>query len=139
MWKDLAKQGLVVLDEYQGQKTFRTCPSENLDAVFEKFFWAKFEQQKVGSSTPPYLKRGVAQRVYEEVHIQGHEPYHVCELTGILDRMLWSWTVAGNMAPVTNFEVFLMRYRDLDLFNYIDIRNDITLLNANQAGKDKVE
>lgn len=128
-WGELLIAGLVHVDRLPGNKLERWADPEQLAAIFTKLFWLMYEDQDPGKNCAPYLRAGVAQRVWAEVRFKDQPMRYVAELTAMHEKRLEEWFENGGQCTVVLFEQFLMRYRAVDLFDHIDLHTDVVLLN----------
>lgn len=128
-WAELVEAELAQQFKVCGNTIMRLADPEDIPAIFEKLFWLMYEDQTIGKNCAPYLKPGVAARVWQEVCFPDHPAKYVAELTAMPVDRLRIWFEEGGPRTVVLFERFLMRYRGVDLFDHVDILHDIVLLN----------
>lgn len=122
--EDLAFQEKVVTG------TLQWTNRDLLPDLFVKMFWIMLETQKPGGSTPPFLKQHVAPRIYKEVRGPKYNYKQMSRMFKIEPNKLKIWLNGERMVSVTSFERFIMEYAGEDLFNYINIIDDVSLQNV---------
>lgn len=102
----------------------------HLRDIAQKVFWFTYETQYIGTPAPPYLKPFVATRVWDELKSYDSNLHHAMEITGVSYDQLRQWIVRGFRPTVASYEWFILRYFHVNLFEHIDIPDDVVLTGA---------
>lgn len=100
---------------------------KEIPLMYERIFWQEYERQSAMVGNPPLLRDTAVQRVLREHTDPEHSISDICCLGEIPERLLFRWR-NGGYANVTRFEQFIMLYGQIDLFDVIDIYEDISMV-----------
>lgn len=126
--------------EKVGAKVSRTTYTENLDAIWIKLFWVVYEKQHAGTcGAPPFIKNSVARRIWSDVRPDNIVIKYAAELSGIDEKRLTSWFCHDShpVVSVFMFERLLLRLFDVNLFEMLDLHNDVILWNGPRSNEEK--